>query len=218
VGRPAAPDAGEAAAGDPGEARAQDRRDQEDPVDVRIICATHQNLASLSRPAASGRISSTGFNVIELTMPPLRECREDIPVIAASILGRLGAQAGSAPAQLTAEAVEELGRYDFPGNIRELEKILERAVALSATASMSPICASRAPHGRGGRCSGNADAAPITWMGSSARRSWMRSPRPISTVPTAAKLLGINVPPAALPPASGSGSARRMKTSLEGLR
>jgi two-component system response regulator PilR (NtrC family) len=104
---------------------------QEDPVDVRIICATHQNLASL---VAAGRFRQDLFyriNVIELTMPPLRECREDIPVIAASILGRLAAQAGSAPAQLTAEAVEELGRYDFPGNIRELENILERAVALS---------------------------------------------------------------------------------------
>jgi two-component system response regulator PilR (NtrC family) len=104
---------------------------QEDPVDVRIICATHQNLASL---VAAGRFRQDLFyriNVIELTMPPLRECREDIPVIAASILGRLAAQAGSAPGQLTAEAVEELGRYDFPGNIRELENILERAVALS---------------------------------------------------------------------------------------
>jgi two-component system response regulator PilR (NtrC family) len=104
---------------------------QEDPVDVRIICATHQNLASL---VAAGRFRQDLFyriNVIELTMPPLRECREDIPVIAASILGRLAAQAGSAPGQLTAEALEELGRYDFPGNIRELENILERAVALS---------------------------------------------------------------------------------------
>jgi two-component system response regulator PilR (NtrC family) len=104
---------------------------QEDPVDVRIICATHQNLASL---VAAGRFRQDLFyriNVIELTMPPVRECREDIPVIAASILGRLAAQAGGAPARLTAEAVEELGRYDFPGNIRELENILERAVALS---------------------------------------------------------------------------------------
>jgi two-component system response regulator PilR (NtrC family) len=104
---------------------------QEDPVDVRIICATHQNLASL---VAAGRFRQDLFyriNVIELAMAPLRECREDIPVIAASILARLGAQAGSAPAQLTAEALEELARYDFPGNIRELENILERAVALS---------------------------------------------------------------------------------------
>jgi two-component system response regulator PilR (NtrC family) len=104
---------------------------QEDPADVRIICATHQNLSSL---VAAGRFRQDLFyrlNVIELAMPPLRECREDVGVIAASILARLGAQAGSAPARLTAEALEELARYDFPGNIRELENILERAVALS---------------------------------------------------------------------------------------
>ncbi|HEX7054574.1 MAG TPA: sigma-54 dependent transcriptional regulator [Burkholderiales bacterium] len=105
---------------------------QEDPVDVRIICATHQKLAAL---VAAGRFRQDLFyriNVIELAMPPLRECREDVPVIARAILERLAAQSGGAPARLTAEAVAALGRYDFPGNIRELENILERAVALSA--------------------------------------------------------------------------------------
>jgi two-component system, NtrC family, response regulator PilR len=105
---------------------------QEDPVDVRIICATHQNLGEL---VAAGRFRQDLFyriNVIELAMPPLRECREDVPVIAAAILERLAAPSGAPPAQLTAEALAALGRYDFPGNIRELENILERAVALSA--------------------------------------------------------------------------------------
>jgi two-component system response regulator PilR (NtrC family) len=104
---------------------------QEDPVDVRIICATHQKLAAL---VAAGRFRQDLFyriNVIELAMPPLRDCREDVPVIAGAILGRL-AQSGAAPAQLTPDALAALGRYDFPGNIRELENILERAVALSA--------------------------------------------------------------------------------------
>jgi two-component system response regulator PilR (NtrC family) len=106
---------------------------QEDPVDVRIICATHQNLAAL---VAAGRFRQDLFyriNVIELALPPLRDCREDIPLIAASILQRLAAQAGGAPARLTPEALEELSRYAFPGNIRELENILERAVALSGS-------------------------------------------------------------------------------------
>jgi len=71
--------------------------------------------------------------VIELNMPPLRECREDIPLIAAAILQRLAAQAGSAAPQLTPAASDELMRYGFPGNIRELENILERALALSAS-------------------------------------------------------------------------------------
>jgi len=104
---------------------------QEEPVDVRIICATHQKLAEL---VAAGRFRQDLFyriNVIELAMPPLRQCREDIPLIAGAILERLGAQEGGPPVRLTQEALAELQRYDFPGNIRELENILERALALS---------------------------------------------------------------------------------------
>ena len=106
---------------------------QEDPVDVRVICATHQNLAAL---VGAGRFRQDLFyrlNVIELGMPPLRECREDIPLIAAAILQRLAAQAGTTPALLTPAASDELMRYGFPGNIRELENILERALALSTS-------------------------------------------------------------------------------------
>jgi len=104
---------------------------QEDPVDVRIICATHQNLGAL---VAAGRFRQDLFyrlNVIELLMPPLRDCREDIPEISNSILARLAAHAGGTPPRLSAQALEELARYEFPGNIRELENVLERAVALS---------------------------------------------------------------------------------------
>ena len=114
---------------------------QEDPVDVRIICATHQKLAQL---VAAGRFRQDLFyriNVIELAMPPLRECREDIGLIAAAILERLAKPAGSepaaAPARLTPEALEELKHYDFPGNIRELENILERALALSGSTEIT---------------------------------------------------------------------------------
>jgi len=106
---------------------------QEEPVDVRIICATHQKLAEL---VAAGRFRQDLFyriNVIELAMPPLRQCREDIPLIARAILERLAAQEGTSPARLTEGALEELQRYDFPGNIRELENILERALALTAS-------------------------------------------------------------------------------------
>src|SRR6185436_5388430 len=104
---------------------------QEDPVDVRVISATHQNLGEL---VAAGRFRQDLFyrlNVIELVMPPLRDCRDDIPEISASILARLASHSGGTPARLSAQALEELMRYDFPGNIRELENVLERAVALS---------------------------------------------------------------------------------------
>src|SRR5204863_2050871 len=110
---------------------------QEDPVDVRIICATHQKLAQL---VAAGRFRQDLFyriNVIELAMAPLRDCREDIALIAAAILERLATQSGSPAAHLTGEALEELRRYDFPGNIRELENILERALALSGRREIS---------------------------------------------------------------------------------
>jgi two-component system response regulator PilR (NtrC family) len=109
---------------------------QEDPVDVRIICATHQKLAAL---VAAGRFRQDLFyriNVIELPMPPLRECREDVALIADSILARIAGQAGREPPRLAQEALEALARYDFPGNIRELENILERAMALSTSAQI----------------------------------------------------------------------------------
>ena len=110
----------------------------EEPIDVRIISATHQDLASC---VEDGRFRQDLFyrlNVIELKMPPLRECREDIPVIASSILVRIADQNGTTPAQLSPQALEELSRYDFPGNIRELENVLERATALSSAEVIQP--------------------------------------------------------------------------------
>jgi len=99
---------------------------QEEPVDVRLISATHQDLGARVEAGSFRQDLYYRLNVIELRMPPLRECREDIPVIAAAILARLGSHA------LSDEALEQLKAYDFPGNVRELENILERAVALSA--------------------------------------------------------------------------------------
>jgi two-component system response regulator PilR (NtrC family) len=105
---------------------------QEDPVDVRVISATHQNLAALVEAGGFRQDLYYRLNVIELRMPPLRECREDVEAIAGGILARLGAQAGGAAARLSAAALQQLQGYDFPGNVRELENILERAIALSS--------------------------------------------------------------------------------------
>ncbi len=111
---------------------------QEEPVDVRIVCATHQRLGEL---VAAGRFRQDLFyrlNVIELPMPPLRECREDIATLASIIIGRLARQSGAAVPRLSADALEELLDYDFPGNVRELENILERALALSPGEEIGP--------------------------------------------------------------------------------
>jgi two-component system response regulator PilR (NtrC family) len=102
----------------------------EEPVDVRIISATHQNLAESVAAGAFRQDLYFRLNVIDLPMPPLRERPEDVPIIAQAILERIAEQAGGTPPRLSPQALEELVAYDFPGNIRELENILERAMAL----------------------------------------------------------------------------------------
>lgn len=102
----------------------------EDSLDVRLICATHQNLKLL---VEQGRFRQDLFyrvNVIELRMPSLRECRDDIPLMAGRIVDRLARATGIPAPQLTPAAQVALQNYPFPGNVRELENVLERAMAL----------------------------------------------------------------------------------------
>ncbi len=102
----------------------------EENVDVRIISATHRNLADEVKNGLFRRDLYYRLNVIELSMPSLREMREDIPALAALLLARQAA-GGTVP-RLAADAVAALQKYDFPGNVRELENILERALALAS--------------------------------------------------------------------------------------
>ena len=100
---------------------------REEVVDVRIISATHQSLA---REMQQGRFRQDLYyrlNVIELQLPPLRTRREDIVVLTDAILHRLGKADGAAA--LSQPALAALCAYDFPGNVRELENMLERALA-----------------------------------------------------------------------------------------
>lgn len=102
----------------------------EEPVDVRIISATHQNLRHL---VDTGRFRQDLFyrlNVIELKMPALRECGEDIPLLVERILGRLAQESGLDVPMLASGALQAICNYPFPGNVRELENTLERALAL----------------------------------------------------------------------------------------
>lgn len=103
---------------------------REETVDVRILSATHRNLAQL---VAEGRFREDLFyriNVIELRVPSLRERSEDIPELAETMLARLARRMDMEPPQLDAEALRGLERYPFPGNVRELENVLERALTL----------------------------------------------------------------------------------------
>ena len=103
---------------------------QETAVDVRVLSATHRSLAEL---VAQGRFREDLYyriNVIELRVPSLRERSGDIAELAQAHLQRLAAQLGTQAPQLTPAAIEALVAYAFPGNVRELENILERAMTL----------------------------------------------------------------------------------------
>jgi two-component system response regulator PilR (NtrC family) len=104
----------------------------EEAVDARIISATHRNLAEEVKSEAFRQDLYYRLNVIELRMPALREMPEDIPLLAAAILKKHASAAGATPVRLSAGALERLQSYPFPGNVRELENTLERALALSA--------------------------------------------------------------------------------------
>ncbi len=111
---------------------------REQAVDVRILSATHKNLAELVGQGQFREDLYYRINVIEIRVPPLRERADDIGEIAESILGRLARRAGQEAASLTPEAIESLRDYPFPGNVRELENVLERALTLSGGRSIGP--------------------------------------------------------------------------------
>jgi len=101
------------------------------PVDVRILSATHKDLGELVEDGRFRHDLYYRINVIELRVPPLRERRSDLPALAASILARLARTHGRPTPLLAPSALEALAQYHFPGNVRELENILERALALA---------------------------------------------------------------------------------------
>ena len=129
---------------------------QEQPVDVRVLSASHK---SLSAEVEAGRFREDLYyriNVIDLYVPPLRERREDIPLLADALLTRVAAHYGR-PFRLTDAAITRLLEYDYPGNVRELENILERAAAL---------------------CDGGEISADELFFGGALRRPASRTPAP----------------------------------------
>src|SRR5690606_17415865 len=155
------------------------------PVDVRILSATHKDLSSL---VAEGRFRHDLYyriNVIGLVVPPLREREGDLTLLSAAILDRLSRAMKVQPPTLAPDAVAALETYPFPGNVRELENILERALALADGSTIHardlqlPANSGHAPSA--GARSGTSSNAP--WPGPTAAPS---APATCSCPPTAA--------------------------------
>jgi two-component system response regulator PilR (NtrC family) len=103
---------------------------REIPVDVRILSATHKDLTALVSEGSFRQDLFYRINVIQLAVPSLRERRDDIPLLANHILGKLADEMGIDTPRLSPDALTALASYPFPGNVRELENILERAMTL----------------------------------------------------------------------------------------
>ncbi|MDP1679587.1 MAG: sigma 54-interacting transcriptional regulator, partial [Candidatus Nitrotoga sp.] len=115
---------------------------QEEPVDVRIISATHNALAEQVQQGKFRQDLYYRLNVITLLMPPLRAMRDDIAEVASQFLARL---CGDTKVEFASAALTMLQQYDFPGNVRELENIIERALALYSDGIIGPADLQLAP-------------------------------------------------------------------------
>ena len=122
-------------------------------VDVRVIAATNQDLDVAIREKRFREDLFYRLNVIPIEVPPLRERREDMPLLVAHFLERMNAEEEQArPRHLATDALELLVRHDWPGNVRELENLIERIVVLRGEGEID----ARRPAAR--RCGGDAGA------------------------------------------------------------
>lgn len=117
---------------------------QEESVDVRIVSATHRDLAA---DVQTGRFRQDLYyrlNVIELLIPPLRERREDLPALCEALLARIAHESGITPPRLTEAALQRISEHPLTGNVRELENLLHRAIALSDGEELHVDCTAQA--------------------------------------------------------------------------
>ena len=111
---------------------------REVPIDVRVLSATHRKLDELVKAGRFREDLYYRINVIELRVPAMRERLDDVPALVEMLLERVSQQIGVARPQISDEAMEKLLSYSYPGNVRELENILERAVTLCSDDRIEP--------------------------------------------------------------------------------
>jgi transcriptional regulator with GAF, ATPase, and Fis domain len=105
-------------------------------VDLRLVCATNRNLGEMVQQGKFREDLYYRLNVVQLQLPPLRERRDDIPLLAQQFLEKAAHQFQKAASNFSREALETLEDYQWPGNVRELENVVQRGVALSDGATV----------------------------------------------------------------------------------
>jgi transcriptional regulator with PAS, ATPase and Fis domain len=108
------------------------------PIDVRILSATHRGLEEMIERGEFRQDLYYRLKVVEISLPPLRERKEDIPKLVRFFLDKYGKREGLKDVRITQEALQKLMRYPFPGNVRELENLIEGALALTVDPIIDP--------------------------------------------------------------------------------
>jgi two-component system, NtrC family, response regulator HupR/HoxA len=125
-------------------------------VDVRVLCATNRDLVRMVKEGGFREDLFYRLCVVRVRIPPLRERKEDIPLLAVHFLDRIAAEAGGEAPRLEAEALDALMLHSWPGNVRELENEIRRAAALAGGVITRDVLS---PHVREAREEGGAGAA-----------------------------------------------------------
>src|SRR5207237_7332866 len=108
------------------------------PIDVRILSATHRDLEQMIGDGDFRQDLYYRLKVVEISLPPLRDRKEDIPKLVRFFLDKYGKREGLHDVRITQEALQKLMRYPFPGNVRELENLIEGALALTTDPVVDP--------------------------------------------------------------------------------
>lgn len=108
------------------------------PIDVRILSATHRNLEEMIERGEFRQDLYYRLKVVEIVLPPLRERKDDIPKLVRFFLDKYGKREGLKDVRITQEALQKVMRYPFPGNVRELENLIEGALALTTDPIIDP--------------------------------------------------------------------------------
>ena len=132
------------------------------PVDARIIAATHRDLFAAAKAGQFREDLAYRLDVVHIHLPPLRERREDIPLLVEALLGRAAAKMERPAPPITPQAMDRLLRHDWPGNVRELENVLTQALVQAREAAISDDLIRL--HGAEGNAAPAMHAKPISPM------------------------------------------------------